>query len=350
MSIPNPIYNMGNTCYLNAFLQIIFAIPEIHQLVNSPRVQKIINQNSINHNMIREWCSMCKAITELKPGQPYAPYAFLRTIFELANHNHMDSFIHGAQNDASELLLLFINSFHDALKRPVNMNIRGQTQSTKDSVAVKCYSFLKTIYEREYSEIYELFYGLQYTEIIDPTTNQCLQVKPEHYFTIDIEIPNIRNGRISLTQCIEQNIRDETLDNENAWYNETTKEKQNVIKRIRYWNYPKILVVCLKRFSYLNGYAEKINTYIDFPVTMPLDLGKFISGYSSFPTQYQLFGICNHIGIANGGHYNSFVNTDGQWFYCDDTSIQLVPVEQYKNMVTEHAYILFFRKMSNNII
>jgi len=345
--IPRPIYNMGNTCYLNSCLQILFAIPEIHTIMNLPVTQQLLNkipqQNTDDILMVKEWCNMCRDISTSQDSKhPIAPYVFLKSIFNLAQTKHMDSFVYGAQNDSSEFLLLFINSLHDALKRPVQMNIRGQSKSSKDSIAVQCYSFLKTIYEKEYSEIYETFYGLQYTEIIDPESKQCLQIRPEHYFSVDIEIPKNTGQKITLKECIEQNTSDEILDNENAWYNENTKQKQSVIKRIRYWNYPKILVICLKRFSYLNGYPEKINTHIDFPLLEYLDMGPYLSGYSSFHANYKLFGICNHIGVANGGHYNSFVYTGEQWFFCDDTIIQIVPTEQYQKMVTEHAYILFY--------
>ncbi len=349
--MPRPIYNMGNTCYLNSCLQILFAIPNIHTIINLPRTQQILSEFNQNNNntdnyfdklLTIEWCNMCKNVVDTEIGTPIAPYQFLTTVFKLANQKHMESFVPRTQNDASEFLQLFINSLHDTLKRPVHMNIRGTERTNKDKVAVKCYLFLKSIYEKEYSEIYETFYGLQYTEIVRISDSKILSIRPEHYFTINVDIPTDSSQRYSLQQLVQYGLRDEHMEGENAYFNEDTGQKENVIKRTRFWNYPPILVFCLKRFSYMKGYPEKIQSMVDFPVIESLDISKYLSGYGSFSSQYRLFGICNHLGNAEGGHYNSFVYTGDQWFYCDDTTIEIVPTDKVPTISTMYAYLLFY--------
>jgi ubiquitin C-terminal hydrolase len=61
--------------------------------------------------------------------------------------------------------------------------------------------------------------------------------------------------------------------------------------------------------------------------------------------QYELYGVGNHIGNSDGGHYTAFVKnaTTKQWLHFNDEVIQNVPREQ---VVSPMAYCLFYRKIS----
>lgn len=112
-----------------------------------------------------------------------------------------------------------------------------------------------------------------------------------------------------------------------------------------FWNFPKILVVTLKRFSPDGMY--KINSVIDFPL-VDLDLSVYVKGYNSKNYVYDLFGVCNHMGGVEGGHYTSFVkNVSGKWAHYNDTVVEIVADTDIHRIVSPMAYCLFYRK--NNL-
>jgi hypothetical protein len=170
-------------------------------------------------------------------------------------------------------------------------------------------------------------------------------LKPENYFILDLPILDGNTNRVvgSLDECFDLFSRPESLEGENAWFNEKTGCKEDVAKRIMFWNFPKILVIVLKRFS-ADG-TQKINNNIDFPIEN-LDLSKHVCGYNSSSYKYDLFGVCNHMGGVMGGHYTAFVkNADMKWVHFNDINVEMITDE--RQVITPLAYCLFYRKKNN---
>jgi len=62
---------------------------------------------------------------------------------------------------------------------------------------------------------------------------------------------------------------------------------------------------------------------------------------------YDLFGITNHYGSLNGGHYTAFCkNIDGSWYHFNDSSVSDA---NNKELVTSAAYILFYRRRKSSV-
>ena len=126
---------------------------------------------------------------------------------------------------------------------------------------------------------------------------------------------------------------------ENAWFNEKTGEKEDIMKGACFWSFPKVLVITLKRFS-PDG-SQKINNVIQFPL-LDLNLSKYVKGYNPNSYVYDLFGVCNHMGSVSGGHYTSFVkNVAGQWIHYNDSIVEIVPDPNI--IISPMAYCLFYR-------
>jgi ubiquitin carboxyl-terminal hydrolase 8 len=222
------------------------------------------------------------------------------------------------------------------------MHIRGVSQNSTDKLAVACYGMLKTVYEKEYSEIMDLFYGIYVSQIVS-LNNKLQSAKPESFFILDLPIPE-QLSKVSLYDCFDSFTCSELLSGDNAWYNETTKEKESVTKSMTFWNFPKILVITLKRFS--SDGTNKITSLIDFPLDN-LDLSKYVKGYNPHQYIYDLYGVCNHIGGVMGGHYTSFVkNSEEQWIHYNDTSVS--QVSSVSQIITPMTYCLFYRKKNNS--
>ena len=110
-----------------------------------------------------------------------------------------------------------------------------------------------------------------------------------------------------------------------------------------FWNFPKILVITLNRFT-PDG-LSKINNLIEFPLD-DLDLSKYVRGYNSKSFVYELYGVCNHSGGILGGHYTATVKTsDNHWFNFNDNFV--TTIENPTQIITPLAYCLFYRKKNN---
>mmetsp|Transcript_1956 Transcript_1956/g.3413 ORF Transcript_1956/g.3413 Transcript_1956/m.3413 type:complete len:109 (+) Transcript_1956:2968-3294(+) len=61
-------------------------------------------------------------------------------------------------------------------------------------------------------------------------------------------------------------------------------------------------------------------------------------------TVYDLFGVTNHFGSLNGGHYTAYCkNPDGNWYDFNDSHVSLA---SQKGICSSAAYILFYRRRS----
>ena len=158
--------NLGNTCFINSCLQILSHTYELHRLFEigdeevcvSNKINKVIDSVVLlEWNKLRElmWSKNCIV----------APHSFIRAVRIVAIKKDAVLFTDFRQNDAAEFMLFLIDCFHNALKREVDMTIRGFVHNDKDKLAKKCYGMMKNMYTKEYSEIVKLFYGILVSEL-----------------------------------------------------------------------------------------------------------------------------------------------------------------------------------------
>ena len=173
-----------------------------------------------------------------------------------------------------------------------------------------------------------------------------LSISPEPFSIISLSIPIVEiagtgKTRIpTLIDCFSHYCAGEVMEGDNAWFNEKTNQKEDVVKRLSFWNFPKILVIVLKRFTADGRF--KITSQLDFPIHN-LDLSPYVNGYNPQSYVYDLYGICNHLGGTLGGHYTSFVkNAENKWIHFDDERIEMIDNEN--SLITPNAYCLFYRK------
>jgi len=333
--------NLGNTCFLNSCLQVINHTYELHQFLDSDKYQKFLNPKNKDAVILIEWNDLRQVMWS--GNGVVTPRRFVYNVQQLAKIKKRDLFTGFAQNDMPEFLLFFIECMHNSIARSVNMRISGSVENSVDEMAIKCYEMLKQTYSREYSEVMELFYGIYVSEIISLADNKRHSLNPESYFMLDLPIHNSTTQANHVLDCFDMFTTPEKLEGENAWFNEKTGKKENVKKQISFWNFPKILIITFKRFT-PDG-TNKLNYLIDFPLHN-LDLSKYVKGYNASQYQYDLYGVCNHIGGVTGGHYTSFVkNSQNKWYHYNDDNVEVVQDEQ--KIVTPMAYCLFYRKKNN---
>ena len=333
--------NLGNTCFLNACMQVLNHTYELNEFLDSDKHTRNFKKDLPDSNILIEWNDLRNVMWS--GNGIVSPNRFVHNVHNIANLKGRDIFTGWAQNDMPEFLLFFIDCLHNSISRSINIKISGDPENNTDLVAIKCYDMLKHTYSKEYSEIMDMFYGIYVSEIISKDNSVKHVIKPENFFILDL--PILEPGRLAknLYDCIDIYTKPELLEGENAWFNEKTGLKEDIKKQLSFWNFPKILVITLKRFS-PDG-QQKLNSLIDFPLEN-LDLSKYVCGYNKDTYIYDLYGICNHMGGVMGGHYTAFIrNSENQWHHCNDRNIEFV--ERPDSIITPMAYCLFYRKKNN---
>jgi ubiquitin C-terminal hydrolase len=327
--------NLGNTCFINSCMQVISHTYELNDFFEKEIYKKKL-KNKPDSALIMEWDNLRKLIWNancvISPGK------FIKTIQKVAQIKGMDLFTGYSQNDLPEFLLFIIDCFHNSLSREIKMTISGNPENETDKIAIMCFEMIKNMYSKEYSEIWNLFYAVHVSEISNIETGEKIKNTPEPYFMIDLPIPE-NNKSPSLIDCFNYYVEGEVLEGENAWYNENTKERINIRKKILFWSFPNILVLDFKRF---NNRFQKNQILITFPLD-DLDLSEYVIGYKKDIYKYELYGVCNHSGSTMGGHYTAYIkNANGKWYHFNDTSVSEVSI--INTIVSSKAYVLFYRK------
>ena len=327
--------NLGNTCFINSCIQVLSHTYELNYFLE-PETYKNKLKKKYDSALIIEWDNLRKIMWNsnciISPGK------FIKTVQKVAQLKGMEMFTGFSQNDLPEFLLFLIDCFHTSLSREIKMTISGNPENETDKVAIQCFEMIKNMYSKEYSEIWNLFYGIHVSEITDLETDKQLNITPEPYLMIDLPIPS-NNKMPSLIDCFDLYVEGEILDGENAWFNEETNQKTNIRKRIQFWSFPDILIIDFKRF---NNRFQKNQILVTFPLDN-LDLSKYVIGYKKECYKYELYGVCNHSGSVMGGHYTSFVkNANDNWYHFNDQEVSSLVTPE--NVITPKAYCLFYRK------
>ena len=330
------LMNLGNTCFLNSCLQVLHCTPELFEIIETRK--NILwgeNTRTISEDcfILREWYLLREYSIQQPPGTVINPGRFVNAVHQIAQKKGREIFTGWAQNDVTEFLQFIMECMHNALARKVRLNISGKPKCTTDELAIDVYKMLKNTYSKEYSEIMRTFYGVHVSEIADASNKSVLSTTSEQFFTINL--PCFSNN---LYACFDAFSSHELLDGENAWYNEKTKQKVAVHKRMLFWNFPEILIIVLKRFS-PDG-RKKLEHLVDFPLEN-LKLSDYVVGYNKKTFVYDLYGVCNHMGNVGGGHYTAFTLNNGGWYHCNDSSV--MPIDK-QHIVSPAAYCLFYRK------
>lgn len=323
--------NCGNTCYINSCMQILSHTYELNDMLDLYDETKL--NNNVDSIFLKQWNILRKMIWD--KNCVIAPMGFLKTLFAIAKHKQRDLFAGFQQNDVQEYLLFVIECFHNSMSKKVNMEISGHIKNDKDKIAIECYKMYKNMFEKDYSNCIEIFYGLQISQIKDIHTKEILRNIPEPFSVLSIPVTENTND---VYDCMNTYCETEILKDDNAWYNEKTKEKIAVEKQIVFWNLPNILIISLKRW---NSQGRKINKIITSPVE-DIDFSNYVHGYNKEAYRYDLYGICNHSGNVFGGHYTAYVkHANGKWYEFNDTQIREANTNE---LFSSRTYCLFYRK------
>ena len=156
---------------------------------------------------------------------------------------------------------------------------------------------------------------------------------------------NSSNDSIILKDCLDLFITNENIQDDDTWYCKKCQKLQKSKQKLEIYKPPNYLIILLKRYNFKKNLGntfsgEKNNTFVSYP-THNLDIKEYIVGPEKDKAIYDLYGVIEHYGSLNAGHYTAICKNDGNWVSYNDSIIDII-----KNPVTKNAYVLFY-KMKN---
>ena len=154
-----------------------------------------------------------------------------------------------------------------------------------------------------------------------------------------------QNNIISLNDALDLFSKNNILQDDDKWYCSKCQKHQIAKQKLQINKAPRYLIVQLKRFNVKKSYGnlnfsdEKINTFVNYPVK-DLDLTKYIVGPDKSNSKYDLYGVIQHFGSIDDGHYTAMCKNQDYWIDYNDSRIDFV---KDNNPISQNAYILFYK-------
>lgn len=388
------IVNIGNTCYINSFLQILFHTPNFLEELKKVKKEKHLQ----NLNLIDDLIGL-----SIDPKND----KYIRNIKESMG-NVEKSFGEYCQNDSQEFGIGLLEQIIKIIKGKINFK-EDETKEiviTPENVKEISNELFKNYKEKYFNEekltfLEKMFQFHESTvkKIIEGNKlNKIKDIDFKSYLSVDLSFPeNIKQNKIKLINLLENKYLYYPLEkytetmNEVNYKNDNLNERQNseettpnkrqnndfkdsclyyCIKKIcgffkKFINYfysrnnndyqnikelnyiyetkfaslPEILILNINRV--MNGRPLYNNTLIFEDI---LDLGKFVNENFDINrfTKYKLYAINERNGITQKfGHYHSYVKIDNKWYYFNDCHFD----QSEPNYSSEEVVGLYYKKI-----
>ena len=287
---PAPLVNIGNTCYLNAIIQIIFMHNETFNFGywlsnNIDFSQFSISDSKYYLAFYKFWyLSTFKKISRAELNDFVSLLSDLASFFEI-----------GTQKDAHEALLKLLEIFDTGI-----------------SVFLPNHVSINDTY----------FQGIQ-RNVKTCTNCNNTSLSFDHFFNIKILPMN------DLNLALANAFKDNSFESHCLNCNSLCKH----IISCTVYDHPRVLLVLVDRYTMSASYARSRRDCRKIKVASTLDL---------HGQKYKLGGIIMHLGTSvDSGHYIACVQRQGDLYICNDSVVHKVKsIPQQSG----DAYLLFFIK------
>lgn len=268
--------------------------------------------------------------------------AFLSITKDISKDSGFAHLFSGEQNDPHEFLVYILDRIHTAKSSVVKIDIPIGYQLEK--LYLKMYlEHFKKRYENDFSMFVKNFYYYMLTCVeCNNCGNILYDVSPNDIMCVNLPDDWQRNTNLTLDECIADYFKVEAIEYKCEKCGNFTNNRQDKKLLTR----PKTIIIKIKRYTQMGSSLYKVNKLIEYPNI--LELTKYLC--SGEEGKYELYGVINHAGIMNGGHYYSFirdysvVNGNGKfsdgWMLCNDT--QVAHISEKEAMNSKNAYLLFY--------
>ncbi|ELV13004.1 Ubiquitin carboxyl-terminal hydrolase 17-like protein 2 [Tupaia chinensis] len=288
---------MGNTCYMNAALQCLTYTPPIANYMLSQE-----HSQTCHHQGFCMLCIMQAHITWVLQH----PGSIIQPSYALAASFHRNE-----QEDAHEFLMFTLEAMQEA-------SLSGQKHfdhPSEDS------TLIRAIFGGYWRSQIKCLHCHSVSDTFDP------------YLDISLDIKTAQ----SVSQALEELVKPEELDGENAYHCSVCLERRLASKTLTLHASSKVLILVLKRFSDFTG--EKTTKAVQYPEC--LDMQTYTSEQNRGPLIYGLYAVLVHAGSScHNGHYFCYIKAgNGQWYKMDDAEVTACDVTV---VLSQPAYVLFY--------
>ncbi|KAH3767551.1 ubiquitin carboxyl-terminal hydrolase 34 [Pelomyxa schiedti] len=324
--------NLGNTCYMNSFLQQLFMIKGLVKTLLSVELQEPVEQAQPNAQPTSTAANPPSHLTKKSlVGQLQAMFANLQE--SAKGVYNTEGFCSAYQEATGQTMVIHhqqdVDEFFNFLWQRLEQQLKGTPQEKQ----------LPTFF------VGKLANQIKSVEKDMPYSSERL----EDFHVLSIDIKNKK----TLEEAFDLYVAPDKLEGDNAFYCDQYSSKVNAIKRVCVKELPPTLIVHLKRFEYdFNANHKKLHDFLEFPMNLNMKPwtieglserdGLAVSERereqaSALPQsyyEYQLVGVLVHSGEAESGHYYSIIKdrTIGKWYEFNDRSVSRFDV---KNLASE---------------
>jgi len=339
------IVNMGNTCYANSVLQAFRHCQKIPWMFETGKFNTLFSKNpghtrKAQQSLATTFADVMTLLQKCKRGQSVRPADFWTKLHVLIRDTQFEQFIQKRPHDSHEMYLCLLDALHESVSQHVVMKItRGPPITENDRHCMKALETWKREFEKVYSPLVDLFYGLTHIVV------ECQECKSrshswETFSALKVTVPT--SGTPTLDDMFKEEFKPETIEGYEC--DTCAPKRQNASKTVSIWRLPYYPVIVLKRFTF-DG--RKIQT----PIAPLPGGGRALSFQQYFSTEspeyngnltYSLHSIVDHHGFAGGGHYTAQCKSvsNSRWHVFDDDSVHPIPAPQ----VGSSTYMLWFER------
>ncbi|XP_076439323.1 ubiquitin carboxyl-terminal hydrolase 8-like [Babylonia areolata] len=346
----NPVYgnvgpamtglrNLGNTCYMNSTVQCLNnTTPLVSYLLNDSYLNDINRDSSqgMHGEVVDEFAVVVKALWSGQ-NRCITPRDLKNTV---GKYNPM--FAGYQQQDSQEFLTFLLDGLHEGLnevKQRPQIPDQDNDRLPDAKAADLAWEHHKRLHR---SIIVELFQGQLKSTLMCRTCHKK-SVTFQAFMYISLPIP--ASHKCSLRDCFRAFLQPEMMTGSCKWKCPQCKVERDAEKKIDIWKLPHILLIGLNRFVSDGMWMQKKTTYVDFPIN-DLDLQEVTLGPKR-RSRYNLYGVSNHYGTMEGGHYTAFCRNpcNGKWHKFDDQEVYDMSQSEVK---TSAAFVLYYTSIPLN--
>jgi len=401
--------NMGNTCYLNAMLQILSNLDDFRKyLFDGSFVGSL--KGELDDSLYYQTFRIIKHLWE-SSADSLSPKSFKNKFVQKEMQ-----FVGFNQQDSHEALHFLLDILHEESAQPIDLDVTiepelrdffnicdqfysdggtknkdllkiidANKEKTLDYFAMKYYNNLS----KSYSEVADMFqsvtcdllqcphcehikynFNKQYiTELCFPDSSDEKIKSLEIYGTLfakvkeDLKektsdetiinklcINEIKNKYVyKLDDLFHDSQKIETLDADNLWFCENCEIKVAANKQHKIYKNPKYLVIHFKRFDnvVINGNVNIVKLKNLIGYNEQIDIADLMIRPTE-NTKYEIVGGINHMGEYGFGHYTCFAKNNNKWYNFNDDSVNELNCNGIP--LSQHAYMLIYKKIEKEII
>lgn len=334
----NGLANIANTCYINTCVQCLGFCGEFLSFV-------LNEENDECKHLTRG--DLLFELREIYDGLWVKDTGLIPSRFLKILEGHLDFLRLGEQNDIQEFLTIFIDKMNSSIAKDITtkrQNI-GEEQTyfknaSLEKLKKKCDVAWKNSIGKEYSTLVDTFYGQLIVQIVCGNCDKIHHnIEPFSSLLLPISSATEHDSELNLETCLTHLFHDETLniDENTVWKCDGCQTCSKSIKTTKIWRFPRILTVCMKRFTY-DG--KKNNKVVE--ISERLDISNFgIYTSENNKATYELSSVACHTGSHHRGHYYALCKhiKNGFWYKIDDTRI--TKIGELKKM-TQDFYMGFY--------